>query len=109
MSSVISSEENMETSQVQMMIIKINNLMLKLENNHDVKCTFVTVDKEKNMCIQGNKPLRTYISDNYKDFLNKLDNSDKYWTDQIITPRIQTQSIETNSRETVRGHLSKLI
>ena len=71
----------METSQVQIMIIKINNLMLKLEKDHDVKCIFVTLDKENNMCIQGNKPLGTYISNNYKDFFNNMDNSDKYWID----------------------------
>ena len=99
----------METSQVQMMIIKINNLMFKLEKGHDVKCTFVIVDKENNMCIQGNKPLGTYISNNYKDFMYNVENSDKYWIDRIIMPRLQKQPIETNSRETVRGHLSKLI
>ena len=99
----------METSQVQMMIIKINNLMLKLEQDHDVKCTFVTLDKENNMCIQGNKPLGTYISNNYKDILNNVDNSDKFWIDRIIMPRLQKQPIETNPREIVRGHLSKII
>ena len=99
----------METSQVQMMIIKINNLMLKLEKDHDVKCTFVTLDKENNMCIQGNKPLGTYISNNYKDILNNVDNSDKFWIDRIIMPRLQKQPIETNPRQIVRGHLSKII